>query len=74
MIAKILIMFTATVVDASGKAGSGIYGGNTLWYGSYSECQKLPNSRYCWTMFPGNIFLSKNDSQVRTPDSTVEKF
>ena len=50
----------ARFVDASGKPGSGIYGGSTLWYGSYSECQKLANSRYCWTMFPGNITLVKN--------------
>ena len=55
----------ARFADASGKPGSGIYGGNTLWYGSYSECKKLPYSRYCWTMFPGNIFMVKNNSQVR---------
>ena len=53
-----------TVVDASGKLGSGIYGGNTLWYGSYSECQKLRDSRYCWTMFPGNILQLENNSKV----------
>ncbi|XP_046853576.1 nose resistant to fluoxetine protein 6-like isoform X2 [Xenia sp. Carnegie-2017] len=47
-------------VDASGKQESGVYGGNTLWYGSFSECDKLPDSRYCWTMFPGNITLFKN--------------
>ena len=50
----------ARFIDASGKPGSGIYGGSSLWYGSYSECQKLGNSRYCWTMFPGNITLVKN--------------
>ncbi|CAB4024780.1 Hypothetical predicted protein [Paramuricea clavata] len=43
----------ARFADASGKPSSGIYGGNTLWYGSYSECQQLPDSRYCLTMFPG---------------------
>ena len=64
---------TLTVVDASGKLGSGIYGGNTLLYGSYGECQKLANSRYCWTMFPGNIFLLENNTQVRPPKSIVEK-
>ncbi|CAB4018322.1 Hypothetical predicted protein, partial [Paramuricea clavata] len=50
-------------VDASGKPGSGIYGGNTLWYGSYSECKKLPDSRYCWTAFPGKIFLADNKTE-----------
>jgi hypothetical protein len=48
-----------TVVDASGRPGSGIFGGSTLWYGSYSECEKLVDSRYCWTMFPGNITIAK---------------
>ena len=34
------LFFKLPVFDASGKPGSGIYGGNTLWYGSYSECRK----------------------------------
>ena len=51
-------------VDASGKRESGVYGGNTLWYGSFSECDKLPDSRYCWTVFPGNITLFKNYEKV----------
>ena len=58
-------MFSCTDADASGKQGSGIYGGNTLWYGSYSECQKIHDSHYCWTMFPGSISLVPNKKQVK---------
>ncbi|XP_028406319.1 nose resistant to fluoxetine protein 6-like isoform X2 [Dendronephthya gigantea] len=55
----------ARYIDASGKPGSGIYGGNTLWYGSYSECQKIPNSRYCWTRFLGYVALPKIGKEVQ---------
>ncbi|XP_028401903.1 O-acyltransferase like protein-like [Dendronephthya gigantea] len=54
----------ARLLDASGKQGSGIYGGNTLWYGSYSECSKLSHSQYCWTLFPGAISLVKNNTDI----------
>ena len=53
-----------TVLDASGQQGSGIFGGNTLWFGSYSECTKLSNSRYCWTLFPGSLTLVHNTTEV----------
>ena len=38
-------------VDASGKPGSGIFGGNLLWFGSYSECKKQSKARYCLSSF-----------------------
>jgi hypothetical protein len=38
-------------VDASGKPGSGIFGGNFLWFGSYSECKKQSKARYCLSSF-----------------------
>ena len=56
-----------TVLDASGQQGSGIFGGNTLWFGSYSECTKLSNSRYCWTLFPGSLTLVHNTTEVSMP-------
>ena len=59
-----VILICQIVFDASGKPGSGIYGGNSLWYGSYSECQKLTNSRYCLTVFPGKVFIG-GTSEVR---------
>ena len=58
------IIFIRVVIDASGKPGSGLYGGNTLWYGSYSECQKIPDSRYCLTIFPGSISIVPNKTEV----------
>ncbi|XP_028406328.1 nose resistant to fluoxetine protein 6-like [Dendronephthya gigantea] len=55
----------ASYIDASGKPASGIYGGNTLWYGSYSECKKIPDSRYCWTTFLGYVALPKIGKEVQ---------
>ncbi|XP_046851781.1 nose resistant to fluoxetine protein 6-like [Xenia sp. Carnegie-2017] len=51
-------------VDASGRRESGVYGGNTLWYGSFDECNKLPDSRYCLTIFPGNMTLYQNKAET----------
>ena len=56
--------YNLTDVDASGKRESGVYGGNTLWYGSFDECNKLPDSRYCLTIFPGNMTLYQNKAEV----------
>eukprot|EP00794_Sanderia_malayensis_P018808 gene18808-20704_t len=53
-----------TDLDAVGKPGSGIFLGNLLWPGSFSECHKIPDSHYCLAGFlahlsAGNITIFK---------------
>ena len=52
------------VRDASGKLGSGIYNGNRAWFGSFSECKKLPESRYCLVIFDALVLLNKQWEKV----------
>ena len=56
--------FALTVIDASGKQASGIYGGNTLWLGSFSQCKQQRNAHYCLVIFPGEINLMQNKPEV----------
>ena len=56
--------FFFLVRDASGKLGSGIYNGNRAWFGSFSECKKLPKSRYCLVIFDALVFLNKQWEKV----------
>ena len=56
--------FFFVVRDASGKLGSGIYNGNRAWFGSFSECKKLPESRYCLLIFDALVLLNKQWTKV----------
>ena len=52
------------VRDASGKVGSGIYGGNNVWFGSFSECKKIDESRFCLVFFDAILYLDKERIEV----------
>ena len=54
----------SVVRDASGKVGSGIYGGNNVWFGSFSECKKIKESRYCLVFFDAILYFDKERIEV----------
>ena len=60
-------------VDASGKPGSGILTGNNRWFGSYSQCKKQQNSRYCLASFSAIVSLEADKHQV-SEGSKTSKF
>ena len=67
-------MLYFTDVDASGKPGSGILTGNNRWFGSYSQCKKQQNSRYCLSSFSAIISLEadKHQASERTKTSKFD--
>ena len=50
--------------DASGKFGSGIYEGNNVWFGSFSECKNIDKSRYCLVFFDALVYLDSKWIEV----------
>ena len=54
----------STVLDALGKPGSGIFEGNYLWLGSFSECAKMEKFKYCLAGFELKVHSIWKDADV----------
>ena len=44
------------MLDALGKPGSGIFAGNFFWPGSFSECAKMKDFKYCLAGFDLKVY------------------
>ena len=44
------------MLDAIGKPGSGLFEGNYFWPGSFSECAKMKNFKYCLAGFDLKVY------------------